>query len=159
MGLPRPHSQQAKLKRERLTMIDMEEVKKRVLSELEEAGEEEVTTLLNTVFLPTGDKIEAELVSDALGELAREGLVLVAVANTDRKTWKILEIEDSVSEINRLPEFIHFVSKRRLWTDVRDVGPPYSMFNTPLVVATEQGKSRAFEILDERGYQWWRQKA
>lgn len=31
------------------------------------------------------------------------------------------------------------------------------MFNTSLVVATDECTARAFEILDERGYQWWRQ--
>jgi hypothetical protein len=140
-------------------MIDLEEAKQRVLSELEEAEEEDVPTLLNTIFPPSGHEEEARLIVDALEALVRDGLVLIAVANSEKDSWIILDKDRSLAEVGRLQTFIHFVAAKSYWDDRRDVGPPYNTFNTPRVVTTNEGNERAFEILDERGYQWWRQKS
>ena len=51
----------------------------RILAELEEAGEEDVPTLMNTVLKPAGDNSEVEMMRRALENLVRADLVRMSV--------------------------------------------------------------------------------
>ncbi len=137
-------------------MTDLSETAMRVLSELEEAGEEDVPTLLNTIFTPDGVKHEAEEIENAITRLAELDLVRLSIDREAGKRLRELSREESMSAVMGLASKYTFDPAQRLWRHVDRGGPPYGD-EFPYVVATESGRELAFKILDERGYQWWRQ--
>ena len=140
-------------------MADLTELEMRVLSELEEAGQEEILTLINTVMTVTGDPGEIDEIESALNELFRSGFARIAIDRDDSDRLRRLSVEKSLAHVLNLRKKLQFREEDKHWTDVDDHGPPYSPTyeEPPYVVCTAAGKERAFQILDDRGYQWWRQ--
>ena len=64
-------------------MSELSELEMRVLSELEEAGEEDVVTMMMTVMPPTGQASEVDDMQRALESLVRADLVRMSM---DRDT-------------------------------------------------------------------------
>jgi len=126
--------------------INLTELASRILSELEEAWEENISSTINTVTDRTGEERELADSIDAVEELVRAGLVVLSPDGVEELTAEL-----SIELIPKLASNIEFYHNERLWK-----------WNEKLpmveIVATEQGRDLAFEILDERGYQWWRQK-
>lgn len=124
----------------------LSEVAARIISELEEAGEEYFTSTVNTITDRSGE--EGEIVSSisALEELIKSGLAVLRHEGSQD-----LSAESSIELLPQLASDVSFDPEDRLWK---------SDDSLPLIeiVATERGRELAFEILDERGYQWWRQK-
>lgn len=122
------------------------ELAARILCELEEAWAENVSSTVNTVTDRTGEEQELASSINALEELIRAGLAVLSPDGMQELTD-----DRSIELLPNLASKFRFDSDDRLWkwSD-----------NLPMVeiVATEKGRELAFEILDERGYQWWRQK-
>lgn len=138
-------------------MTILSELEMRIVSELEEAGEEDVLTLLLTVMEPVGEASEVEQMCVALENLVRSGFVRLSVDRDSTRRLRALPQGQSLAVITELPANLRFQTERRHWTDIRHTGPPYgSPF--PYVVGTQSGIAKALEILTERGYQWWRPK-
>lgn len=133
----------------------LSELEMRILSELEEAGEEDVLTLVVTAMEPVGDANEIEQICEALTNLVRADLARMSVDRDSTRRLRELPQDQSLTAIAELPANLRYDNERGHWTDMRHRGPPYgSPF--PYVVGTNSGIARALEILHARGYQWWR---
>jgi hypothetical protein len=139
-------------------MSTLSELEMRILSELEEAGEEDVLTLIATVMKPAGAASEVAQVCEALGRLVRAGFVRMSVERDSALQLVTLDEDQSLTVISGLPANLHFEAEGGFWINIRRTGGPYQD-TFPYVVGTDIGITRALEILKERGYQWWRQKA
>ncbi len=128
-------------------VANLSELAERILSELEEAWAENFSSTVNTVTDRKGQERELASCIDAIEELIRAGH---AVLSSDGK--QELTAELSIELLSKLASKVDFDPEERLWK-----------WNEKLpiveIVATEEGRELAFEILDERGYQWWRQKS
>jgi hypothetical protein len=131
-------------------MLESQELEQRILTELEEAGEENIPTLINTILMPAGDPEEAASMGQALAALVNEDLVRVAIDRDKSRRWRKLSKSESLAIIAQIQDHLKFKSSGMHWTGGER---PW-----PNIVSTAAGKTRGREILDERGYQWWRQK-
>lgn len=131
-------------------MVESEELLHRVLSELEEAGEEELCTLLNTVIDASGSSDEIDIFKKAMADLVSSGLVEIELDNGRAGNKQVLQLAASLERIADLSMSLKFYPEERIWNWCSDL-PRLNLF------VTETGWARAREILDERGYQWWRQ--
>lgn len=138
-------------------MGDLTEIEQRILSELEEAGEESIQTIVVTVLDGIGNASEIELLKHSLGRLVSDDLIRIANDRDTSRRLRALPIDASLREIAAIGAFLAFDANKMRWLDKRRVRPPFGP-EFPFVVATEQGKKIGFEILDRRGYQWWRPK-
>ena len=131
-------------------MTELSEFAQRTLAELDEAGEENLPTLLNTILIPTGESNEFLGLRDAISSLLQENLVRIAFERDQSLRLKDISFEDSLSVVEHLSEHLIYNPEVRHWTGGQR---PW-----PHVVSTERGKQRGNEILSVRGYQWWRQR-
>jgi hypothetical protein len=132
---------------ERVMQVDLSEAAARILSELEEAGAENFSSTVNTITERSGEERELTDSVNGVDQLISLGLAVLRYKDSQK-----LSKEASLEAISHLPSNVTFDPEERLWK---------SDNSTPLVeiVATERGRDLAFDILDERGYQWWRQKS
>jgi hypothetical protein len=137
--------------------VVLDEMHQRILSEIEEAGEEDVCTLLNTVIAATGAAKEVADFRTAVEGLIRADLVRVAIDRDATGRLQDQSRDASLDVISHLNSNVIYDEGRGVWKDIEDAGPPYDDFY-PYIVTTELGQEKAFEILDARGYQWWREK-
>lgn len=123
---------------------NLSELAARILAELEEAGAENFSSTVNTVTARNGDEREIDDSVEAVGDLVRLGFAVLR-----RYREPKLSREGSVDFLTSLAPSVSFDPDDRLWKWDEKL---------PLVeiVATDRGRELAFEILDERGYQWWR---
>ena len=134
-------------------MAALNEFSQRVLSELEELKVENAIAMLNTIIAPEGSESEVEQLKGALRELVNAGLVEMGIEQFHSRKEVVLEVDEGLSMIDRLPEVFTFDSEEKLW-DLRDgnmLRDPY-----PIILATPEGVEAGFRILSERGYQWWK---
>lgn len=66
-----------------------------------------------------------------------------------------LSKESSLALISEIKAHHRFNSEEGIWKDTRAKGP-LAHLAYPEMMHTESGKDVGFEILNERGYQWWR---
>lgn len=138
-------------------MIDHSEMVSRILATLDEAGCERANPLLNTVIDPTGDLDETYAFQKALLDLLsqkRIGIRLTSIPHGDQS----LSDGEAKQEIANIPDSYKFDSGRGVWSDKRFEGPPFYQLPEPEVVLTEAGRRVSSELLQSRGYEWWRQK-
>jgi hypothetical protein len=135
-------------------MIAVDELELRILAELEEAGEGDVPTIMNVVFLPVPDPNALQYYMDALRNLINRNLVRLSTSLGADHRLADLSISDSLREIEVQAGKLKFDEVERYWVDTSITGPPYGL-RYPYVVITESGKAKSHQILTERGYQWW----
>lgn len=116
----------------------------RILAELEEAGEEEMVTLVNTVMPRTGESGELDMFSSALIDLIVSG----DITAERRSRGRSLEPISPANEVRRTLSGFAFDRVEGFWVDATKAFDVY-------VVASPAGLERARRILDERGYRWW----
>jgi hypothetical protein len=121
----------------------------RILSELEEAGHENLPTIINTVMEPSGGDDERNQIRDALVGLVSADLVQMALNRGSADGLESLSKDQSLALLAGIDEHLRFKSGAGHWTGGQRPWPE--------VMNTEAGNEKAFEILNERGYQWWRQ--
>lgn len=136
-------------------MSNLSELEMRILAELEEAGEENFTALLNTVTQPRDAPADVVEYQGALKRLAELDYVRMSTNRDARGMLADLSVEESLKRIAEISTVIEFRVSKNLWTDKRRTGPPFS---EPLmhVVNTPAGRDLGGAILERRGYQWWR---
>lgn len=136
-------------------MMEFSEFEMRILSELEEAGEEDAVAMLNTIVEIKGDQLEIAEFQQALRQLLGRHFVEIDMEFVSSGS-RILPNEDAAREVESLREYYKFSEEDGHWVDVRESGPPY--FHTPLprLILTDAGKSKCVEILEARGGKWWR---
>jgi hypothetical protein len=144
-----------KTARARFSMNELTEMKQRVLSELEEFWEENVFAMLNTVIEPAGARSEVELLQQALKGLVEHDYIIMGFENFHPRNPERLSKQASLELIARLQDWFRFDLEDPHWTlrkgDIKKD-------RMPMIYSTASGREKAFEILDQRGYQWWRQK-
>jgi len=129
-------------------VISIEELQQRILSELEEAGEQGLITLLNTVAdFRQGREAEVATYQNALRDLIDQGLILMAPERVTGHALAEVSAEHSHRMVIDGLNGLHFVKDQLYWTKTRSTDS--------YVVATEAGMARAREVLSERGYEWW----
>ena len=134
-------------------MIDIEEIAARTLSELEEAGEENIPTILNTIFAPTGEAWEKDGLIEAVNVLITQGLARMAFERDESGRLVDASREESIDILDGISKTLSFDVERSLWTDQDILSEDY-----PDLVVTDAGWEKSRKILEERGYQWWLQK-
>ena len=136
-------------------MIDVSELELRILANLEEAGEENVPALLNTILL-NADEESAYLDSylKALQNLVTKDHVRLSTSRGSDRRLADLSIANSLREIEGQRGELIFDASEKLWRDKSRVGPPYGP-TYPYVVLTKVGRALSIKVQTERGYQWW----
>ena len=124
------------------------EIEDRLLSELHESGEEELVTLLNTVFDCTGEVSERTAFCLAMISLIETGAIAVA-RESEGRPLKEMPRSRSIEQVKLAISALMFDIGERYWID------PQMTFDVYAVVSSA-GSERAHRILSERGYQWWR---
>jgi hypothetical protein len=135
-------------------MLEVSELSLRLLAELEEAQQQTITSLLNTVITPTGNSVELTLYREACLGLISGGHVRVAVAFDENRRLKDESLAESVDLLNFYTSHFIFDGNQGLWLiSDKAVLPRTASF--PNLVLTEVGLSQAIAVLEERGYRWW----
>lgn len=136
-------------------MSDLTEMEQRVLAELEEFWEENVFAMLNTIVDPTGDAQEVVLLQQALKELVKRDYVVMGYEGFVPSDPETLGKEASLELVSNLGDWFRFDTADTHWTlskgDIKKE-------RIPVIYSTKMAREKAFEVLDARGYQWWRPK-
>jgi hypothetical protein len=131
-------------------MLAIEEVERRILSELQEAGEENIAAMLNTIVEPVENAGQVEQLQQALENLVRADLARISFRLDVASKVVPLSRDESLSILSDLPSYLRFRSSDSHWTWSRD--------RRPEIVAMPDGLRKSDEILQQYGYQWWRPK-
>ena len=130
-------------------MTQLSELASRILAHLEEAHAENVSSTINTVESVHGNIEEISQAQSALLQLAN--LDYVRVAYEDAKTGKFVPVskDRSIVDIGAINNRLRFSDAEGIWRWDR---------NVPMmeIVTTPAGLAKSREILNERGYEWWR---
>lgn len=154
MGRARYNTEQ-EITRKGCRVPQLSELQMRILAELEEAGEENVPTIMNTVMEPTGDPSEVDAIQQALEGLVQADFISMSIDLDAAKRLKVLSQDQSLAVIADLRAGLGFRASDRHWMDIRRKGPPYS-WSFPYILATSEARRKGREILMERGHNWWR---
>jgi len=130
-------------------MEKSEELRSRVLAELYEAGEENVPTLLNTIYDHAGQDGSLKKLTQALLELLDSGLIEVAKQKSSLREWQPLPMSEAVIEIKSVPSELTYDIVAQTWRSTKR-GCEAS------VLLTVEGRKRSEALLSVRGYRWWR---
>jgi hypothetical protein len=136
-------------------MIDLTELEMRILAELEEAGEENAAALLNTIIRPTGDDSEISDLQRALQRLITGDLVRIATDVDASGRLVDLSQRQSLEVANILRSKLAFDSTRKLWTSAQKSDRSNGR-SLPQVVNTLLGKERGRELINLRGWEWYK---
>ena len=129
--------------------MELSELELRILSELEEAGEENICSMANTIFPPDGVAAEVGQIQKAIISLISADLVRMGERVRNVGVQQLPKDESLVSAA-MISQMMIFDTDRQLWSC------PQPMW--PEITDTPSGKAQARQILSERGYQWWRPK-
>lgn len=134
-------------------MADLTETEQRVLAELEEFWEENVFAMLNTIVDPTGDPSEVAMLQQALRGLVERDYVVMGFEGFVPRNPEKLGSEASLELVAKLGDWFKFDLADPHWTlskgDIKKE-------RIPAIFSTAAGREKASEVLNERGYQWWR---
>ena len=133
------------------TVPETEELASRVLSNLYEAGAENVSSTLNTVIEPTGSDEEPRAMAAALASLLAAELIYLTRGGVRPGRNVRVDSREAQRITSELSAVLSFNADRKLW--IWDDAVPMIE-----LAVTEAGDEEAFRVLDERGYQWWRQQ-
>lgn len=128
-------------------MIDVPEIMQRILAELEEAGEENLSSMLNTIVKPSGERSELVTYAAALAQLVEQGLVRVEFESDENSSAPRQGGETDI--IQNLNHHLRFSGDDGEWALI-------DAERAPVIIGTDVGLTQAEAILDDRGYQWWR---
>lgn len=136
-------------------MTPFTEMEQRVIAELEEVWEQNIFSMLNTIVDPSGDPGEVGMLQEALKSLVERGFVAMGLEEFSPREQTKLDKQAALELVSRLGEWFRFDAETSFWTlskgDFREV-------RYPVILSTAETREKAFQILDSRGYQWWRLK-
>jgi hypothetical protein len=120
-------------------------LQRRILATLEEAGEENFTSLTNTVATPHGAVEEIHAMRDALGGLMNAGFVRIAVSR-DIASLRLVPLpsDDAASLLRNVTDFVAWSTGCGYWEWKSD---PIAE-----IVLTNPGRSMAEKVLSEDGW-------
>lgn len=132
-------------------MTELNEVALRILSELEEAGAENISSTMNTVLKVTGTPDDIEVFQEALTSLIRAGDVSIGYATGPSGRIMPVSTEEGEATTQALSRLVNYDARQTNW--IWEKTKPRAE-----ILVTPEGLAKAREILDERGYQWWRER-
>jgi len=131
-------------------LLDGTELRERLLSELEWAGQENLPTLANTAVGPSFDIGLVTLMQQAMFDFVRRGVVRFArERDRDGRLVEMSEAE-SLAIVADLKTHLQYSDGLGRWTGGKEPWPD--------VVTTPTGAREARLVLERRGYQWWKSK-
>lgn len=130
-------------------MADSREIALRILSELEEFGAENISSTMNTVLDITGAEVDVEIFQDALEALIRTGQAEIGYVDDTKGKIESVSAKEALMVAQTLPQSLKFDAGQGFW--IWDEKQPWAQ-----IVLSPGGFKTARELLDERGYQWWR---
>jgi hypothetical protein len=136
-------------------MTGLTEFQQRILAELEEAWEQNVYTMLNTIIDPTGDDQEVALLQGALLDLVERDYVMMGMEGFAPRKPEELGKSASLELLSGLGDWFKFDTSDPHWTLSRG---DFRKERIPVIYLSAAGELKAVEILTQRGYQWWRPK-
>jgi hypothetical protein len=121
-------------------------LQRRILALLEEAGEEGLCSLTNSVARPRDANNELQAMMDALLGLLNAGFIEVAVSRDSVSLqWVSLPDEEATSLVRNIAAFVEWSRGERLWLWNSDL--PH-----PEIVVTTSGMTMAQQVLSEDGW-------
>jgi hypothetical protein len=133
---------------------NISETAQRILALLEEAGEEDICLIMNTVLTQQRESNCLNEFISALKEILSLGYASMATGVDGARRLIKSDVTTSIAAATEIEQYIQFDEARLCWVDSRVKGPPYQeMF--PLLVLTQMGYQKAAEILTTRGSEWW----
>lgn len=128
-------------------METIDEIEARIMGELEEAGQTGIDLMLNTIVRPTGAAIELQNYVHALGNLVEQGLARMSFESGRPQKLRPLSIEESRRVVADIIGQLNFDAGDRYWRPSRKP--------VPYILITAEGRMKAAEILNERGFEWY----
>jgi hypothetical protein len=121
-------------------------LQRRILSVLEEAGEECFTALTNTVAKPNGQTNEIQAMTNALCGLISKGLIVVSKDRDNSSLcWIPISDEESFTIFKQINGFGEWANSSRIWKLKSDLP-------NLIILLTSSGKELAIKILSEDGW-------
>ena len=130
-------------------MINIQEMEARIAAELEEAGQENIAAMINTIITPSGDAAEIAMLRVCLDNMVRVASSRWRWTWAQEKDWRSFLLMRSLA-IHCQDRAAAPISNQRLSLDICDKrAPQYSR---------DAGwqRCKVSSILEERGYRWWR---
>ena len=125
-------------------MSDLEVIERRVVASLEEAGENDLQSLVNTVRR-SASVDELKLVAEAIKAAYHHGLVLLARPSWEQpRTWTPLSAEETARSLD-LEQHSFWSTEHGHWLSKN----PRERLD---IVLTDQGIKAAIQILEEGGW-------
>ncbi len=137
--------------------IEISELDMRILAELEEAGECDALSMLNTIIKPDGGSEELRNYQLAIANILEKDLIEIHMESIPTGSVPLTK-SAALLEVASLSKSYAFSRSENQWTDVREKGPPYFQTPLPRLILTDIGNAKSIELLEVRGYQWWRKK-
>lgn len=134
-------------------MSNLVELGDRILAVLDDLDSDNVFALMNTIIKPTGGRHEVADLQAAVQALVAKRMVKIFMDG--RTTDGAGRFDDGeVSKLfDDLQAWFQFDQQRARWTlskgDLRTAA-------LPSVLITEEGKRVSHDLLEDRGYNWWR---
>lgn len=130
-------------------MTKLTETALRILSEMEEAGAENIPSTMNTVLELTGEQQDIDVFQEALQSLIDTDFVGIGYPQPQDGRLVTVQKDEALATVGHLPALVAFDEQTRYWQ--WDKTKPWAE-----IVVTSSGRLKAEEILEQRGYQWWR---
>jgi hypothetical protein len=125
----------------RLTRLE-----RRILALLEEAGEENISALTNSISRPLGSSNEIFAMSSALATLTDLGYIRISVHRDDSsRRWVPLPVDQERKLVQELASNIQ-------WSFVQNIWRWVSELPSAMAVLTDTGRVAANKILTEDGW-------
>jgi hypothetical protein len=126
-------------------IADPSKLQRLILAALEEAGEDHLSALMNTVISGRGRRAEVTAMRDALQGLQSAGLIRLA-RSRDKATLELVPLDESQSRfiVQSLESYLAWSDSKNIWTLLAD-------HSDIEILLTEAGKMAARRILSEGG--------
>ncbi len=126
--------------------MNLSRLQRRILALLEEAGDEGIGTLTNTVAQATGDPTEIAAMREAIKGLHEAGLVKVADSR-DPVSLRLVALAPQPTK-----DLLESLAEKTCWNRDQSLWKWKEASDAPEVITTEAGHQLAMQICREEGY-------
>jgi hypothetical protein len=138
---------------EKISSIELEQ---RILAELEESLGENLHAILNTILVPSVNEDQVVQLATALRRLVEGNLVEIGMEARGQHREIVFDRQASLQFLDALAIWFLFDLERGSWTlatgDKRKDPCPAAFL-------TKAGELKAREVLQLRGYKWWKSRS
>ena len=131
-------------------MVDDEEMKNRILAELEEAHWEDAAAMFNSVITPSGHDDEKSALHRSLSSLVHARLIDMTIPGNEQGRLRPLSLAAALAMIDDLGKQLQFDKKDASWVCMCAANA------RPTILLSASGLIEARRLLAANGYQWWK---